>query len=189
MRYSKVIRYLENYHHLSGWQAYHGKISDISLDYIAFECAGMKYRTALDPPMASFRDARERLVQMDKECTQALGRSDITIKEYTAPTGLYLVLFIIVSTTLVAFRTRKNFETGSIISAVVPGSFAQFCWTIQPFIWYGMLAIHGVETWHMARGRLRKHNVNTRSKVWWSWIGTTFIEGVGAYNRLVWVAG
>jgi hypothetical protein len=185
MKHPKVIRYLENYHHLPGYQAFHGKITDVSLEHIAFECAGMKYRTALEPPMASFREARERLVQMDKECLKALGRSDITIKEYLAPTGLYLVLFLIVSTTLVAFRTRRNFEAGSVISAVVPASFAQFCWTIQPFIWYGMLAIHGVETWHMARGRLRKHNVNVRSRVWWLWIATTFIEGVGAYNRLV----
>lgn len=182
---SKVIRYLESYHHLPGYQAYNGKISDVSLEYIAFECAGMNYRTPLDPPMSSFREARERLVQMDKECLEALGRSDITIKEFIAPTGWYLVLFGIVSTTLVAFRTRANFESGSFISAVVPQSFARFCWTIQPLIWYGMLAIHGAETWNMARGRLRKHNVNIRSRVWWLWIATTFIEGVGAYNRSV----
>ncbi|KAG9887851.1 hypothetical protein KCV05_g11370, partial [Aureobasidium melanogenum] len=181
--HDSVIRYLENYHHLPSYQAYNGKISDVSLEYIAFECAGMKYRTPLDPPMSSFREARERLVQMDKECIEALDRSDITIKEFIAPTGLYLVLFVIVSTTLVAFRTRTNFESGSFISAMVPKSFARFCWTIQPFIWYGMLAIHGAETWYMARGRLRKHNINIRSRVWWLWTATTFIEGVGAYNR------
>ncbi|KAH0363578.1 hypothetical protein KCU65_g7322, partial [Aureobasidium melanogenum] len=181
--HDSVIRYLENYHHLPGYQAYKGKISDVSFEYIAFECAGMNYRTPLDPPMSSFREARERLVQMDKECIEALDRSDITIKEFIAPTGLYLVLFVIVSTTLVAFRTRTNFEPGTFISAVVPKSFARFCWTIQPLIWYGMLVIHGAETWNMARGRLRKHNVNIRSRVWWLWIATTFIEGVGAYNR------
>lgn len=183
MKDPKVVRYLENYHHLPGYQAYQGKITDASLEYIAFECAGMKYRTALDPPMTSFRDARERLVQMDRECLKALDRSDITIKEYLAPTGWYLALFILVSTVFVAFRTRGNFEAGSIIAAIVPGSFARFCWTIQPFIWYGMLAIHGAETYHMSNGRLKKHNVNIRSQVWWLWMGTTFIEGVGAYNR------
>ncbi|KAG9965685.1 hypothetical protein KCU61_g1292, partial [Aureobasidium melanogenum] len=181
--HDSVIRYLENYHHLPSYQAYNGRISDVSLEYIAFECAGMNYRTPLDPPMSSFREARERLVQMDKECIEALDRSDITIKEFIAPTGLYLVLFVIVSTTLAAFRTRTNFESGSFISAMVPNSFARFCWTIQPLIWYGMLAIHGAETWYMARGRLRKHNINIRSRVWWLWTATTFIEGVGAYNR------
>ncbi|KAI4719280.1 hypothetical protein E4T48_04450 [Aureobasidium sp. EXF-10727] len=181
--HGSVIRYLENYHHLPGYQAYHGKISDISLEYIAFECAGLNYRTALEPPMTSFREARERLVQMDKECVEALGRSDITVKEFLAPTGVYLVSFIVISATFVAFRSRGNFEAGSAIAAVVPGAFARFCWTIQPFIWYGMLSIHSLETWHMARGRLRKHNVNIRSRVWWSWMATTFIEGVGAYNR------
>ncbi|KAH0060422.1 hypothetical protein KCU96_g20762, partial [Aureobasidium melanogenum] len=106
--HDSVIRYLENYHHLPSYQAYNGRISDVSLEYIAFECAGMNYRTPLNPPMSSFREARERLVQMDKECIEALDRSDITIKEFIAPTGLYLVLFVIVSTTLVAFRTRTN---------------------------------------------------------------------------------
>lgn len=181
----QVVRYLENYHHLPGYQAYNGKISDASLEHIAFECAGLKYRTALDPPMTSFREARERLVQMDKECLKALDRSDITVKEYIPPTGLYLVLFLIVSTTLVAFSSKGNFEAGSLISGIVPNWFAKFCWTIQPFIFYGMCFIHGAEAAHMSRGRLRKHNVNVRSRVWWSWMGTTFIEGVGAYNRLV----
>ncbi|THW55481.1 hypothetical protein D6D20_09448 [Aureobasidium pullulans] len=181
--HDSVVRYLENYHHLPGYQAYNGRISDASLEHIAFECAGLKYRTALDPPMSSFREARERLVQMDKECLQALGRSDITVKEYISPTGLYLAGFVIVSTTLVAFSLRSNFEAGSLISAVVPDWFARFCWTIQPFIFYGMLVIHSAETWHMTSGRLRKHNVNVLSRIWWLWMGTTFIEGVGAYNR------
>lgn len=135
--------------------------------------------------MGSFREARERLVQMDKDCLQALGRSDITIKEFVAPTGPYLVGFVVVLTTFLAFSFRGNFEAGSIISAVLPTRFARFCWTIQPFVLYPMLVIHSVESWHMARGRLRKHNVNVRDRVWWLWMGTTFIEGVGSYNRLV----
>ncbi|KAI5195028.1 hypothetical protein E4T39_08397 [Aureobasidium subglaciale] len=181
--HDSVVRYLEHYHHLPGYQAWTGKITDASLDHIAFECAGLKYRTPLEPPMTSFREARERLVQMDKECVEALGRSDITVKEFLPPKGPYLVGFIIVLTTFVAFSSRSNFEQGSFVSGLAPEPFARFCWKIQPYIWYGMLVIHTAETISMARGRLRKHNVNIRSQTWWLWLATTFIEGVGSYNR------
>lgn len=181
----QVVRYLEHYHHLPGYQAFKGKISDASLDHIAFECAGQIYKTPLNPPMASFREGRERLVQMDKECREALDRSDITVKDFLPATGIYLASFVLISAVFLAFGLRSNFEEGSVLSALLPRSFARFCWTVQPFVFYGMLAIHSAETWHMSRGRLRKHNVNIRSRVWWLWMATTFIEGVGSYNRLV----
>lgn len=145
----------------------------------------MNYRTPLDPPMGSFREARERLVQMDKECVKAMDRSDITVKEFVPPTGSYLALFVIVSTTFLTFNSRSHFEAGSYLSAVLPGWFARFCWTVQPFVFWPMLVLHGLESWHMSRGRLRKHNVNMRTQVWWLWMATTFIEGVGSYNRSV----
>jgi hypothetical protein len=181
----QVIRYLEHYHHLPGYQAFTGKISDASLNHIAFECAGLTYKTPLNPPMASFREARERLVQMDKECIQALDRSDITVKEFQPATGIHLAVFVLVSTTFLAFGSRSNFEQGSLVSAFLTRSFADFCCSIQPLVLYPMLAIHSAEAWHMSRGRLRRHSVNVRSRVWWLWMATTFIEGVGSFNRLV----
>ena len=133
--------------------------------------------------MTSYREARERLVDMDKECVSALDRSDITIKEYTPPKGWYLALFMLVTATFISFGRRSNFAPGGVIASVVPDVFRRFCWTIQPFILYGMLLIHTAEMIHLGRGRLRRHNVNIRNPQYWMWMGDCFIEGVGAYNR------
>ena len=74
---------MENYHHVSSWTAYDAKISDITLEKLTFSCAGKTYVTPFNPPMTSYREARERVVEMDKECVSALGRSDITISQYS----------------------------------------------------------------------------------------------------------
>lgn len=120
---------------------------------------------------------------MDKDCLEGLNRSEITVKEYIPPHGAYLALFILVATTFVVFSRRSNFEAGGYVAAVVPSAFARFCWKVQPYVLYGMMVIHAAETYHMATGRLRKHSVNMRSKAWWQWMGTCFIEGVGSYKR------
>lgn len=170
---------------MPGYKAYSATITDISLKELVFSCGNETYKTPFEPPMTSYREARERVVEMDKECLAGLKRSSVTVSEYIPPHGLYLVLFVVVSVTFVAFSTRTNFERGGYVAAVVPNAFASFCWTIQPFILYPMMLIHAAETYHMATGRLRKHSVNMRSKVWWQWLATTFIEGVGSYNRQV----
>ena len=179
----KVIRYLEHYHKLPGYKAYTGTIADISLEELVFQCGGETYRTRMEPAMTSYREARERVVQMDKDCLAGLNRSDITVKEYIPPSGLYLMSFIIISTTFLAFSSRSNFKAGGLLATILPSAFARFCWTIQPFVLYPMLVIHSLEAYHMATGRLRKHSVNMQTGVWWQWLGSTFIEGFGSFRR------
>jgi len=174
---------MENYHQVSSWTAYDAKISDITLDKLTFSCGGKTYVTPFSPPMTSYREARERVVEMDKECVSALGRSDITISQYAFPTGWYLGLFMLVTVTLAAFSTRSNFAPGGLIASVVPDAFRRFCSAIQPYLFWGMIAIHGTETWVFTRSRLIKHNVNVMNPVFWNWAGDCFIEGVGAFNR------
>lgn len=163
--HDSVIRYLEYYHRLPGYKAYDGKISGISLEELVFSCGNETYKTAISPPMTSYREARERVVQMDKECIAGLRRSDITVAEYIQPHGLYLALFLIVSATFVSFSRRATFEPDGFVATYVHHGFARFCWKIQPWVLYPMLMIHIAETVHMATGRLRSHSVNMRNKV------------------------
>ncbi|GAB7346109.1 hypothetical protein MBLNU457_4864t1 [Dothideomycetes sp. NU457] len=174
---------MENYHKLSSWSAYHAKIADITLDKLTFSCEGKTYVTPFDPPMTSYREARERVVEMDKECVSALGRSDITISRYAFPTGWYLGLFTLVATVFVVFSTRRNFASGGLIASVVPDFFRRFCSAIQPYLFWGMVAIHGTETYVFVTSRLIKHNVNVMNPVFWNWAGDCFISGVGAFQR------
>lgn len=149
------------------------------------QCESRTYRKPFEPPMTSYREARERVVEWDKECVSGLNRSDITVKEFLPPSGAYSIVFAVVSATFVAFCRRSNFVPGGLISRFVPEIFVHFCWTIQPILFYSMLVIHVVEAAHMATGRLRKHCVNPRTAVFWKWVGTTFIEGFGAFKRFV----
>ncbi|KAF2460223.1 hypothetical protein BDY21DRAFT_334756 [Lineolata rhizophorae] len=46
-----------------------------------------------------------------------------------------------------------------------------------------MLAVHVVEAAVMAR-RLARHSVPVGSALWAMWVGSTFLEGAGAFERL-----
>jgi len=46
-----------------------------------------------------------------------------------------------------------------------------------------IVAIHLVECVHLQRTRLRKHQVETFSKVWWLWMMTGSLEGFGVFKR------
>lgn len=133
-----MIRYLEYYHRLPGYKAYDGKITDISLGELVFSRGNETYKTAISPPMTSYREARERVVQMDKECIAGLRRSDITVSEYIRPRGVYLASFLIVSATFISFSRRATFEPDGLVATYVHSGFARFCWTVQPWVLYSM---------------------------------------------------
>ncbi|KAL8957238.1 MAG: hypothetical protein Q9193_005436 [Seirophora villosa] len=137
--------------------------------------------------MGTWSDARTRFADLDAQAAQGLGRSNITVKKYTRPTGFMAVVFLAVLLTYVFFSKRSNFQSGSIIYDVLlrhVARFARFCYTVQPLVLSLTLAIHLTEATYMARSRLKKHTVPTFSKLWWIWIGSTFIEGAGAFIRI-----
>lgn len=172
---------------MASYTAYDGKITDVSLSRLTFSCGGKTLCTPFDPPMTSYREARDRVVEMDKECVSALGRSDITVKEFLLPYGWHTAEFILVSAVFIGFSMRSNFAPGSILSHYLPLRLLYFCWKIQPSLLTFMLIVHGWETINFASSRLRKHNVKIRSRIYWLWIGTTFIEGISSFKRSVYL--
>ncbi|SMR44715.1 unnamed protein product [Zymoseptoria tritici ST99CH_1A5] len=178
-----IARYLENYAKLSSFSAYDGILTDIDLGGLTLSCHGRSHRIPLEPPMKSYREARERVVQLDKECCQQLNRSDVTVKEYRSPQGFDALVFMVVSATLLAYSQRWWFEKGQVVEAILGSSFARFSWTIQPWLFWFMVALHGAETIYFASAQLSKHSVSARSRIWWLWTGSVFIEGVFAMKR------
>lgn len=167
---------------MSSLTAYTGRITDLSLSEVTIEYSrGRTHTVALDPPMKSYREARERLVDMDKTCRDALGISDIAVRRYVAPYGWTLGLFIQVIVTLVVFSRRSNLETG--LAHMLPEGFRSFCWQVQPLVFWGILVIHTIEVAMFARSRLAKHGVNPRSILYWQWLSDAFISGFGAFHR------
>lgn len=183
-----LVRYLEHFCHLSSFSARNAKLEDITFDTLIISLSdGSRYTIPIAPPMTAWSEARPRVVAMDEEATTGLKRSNITVKKYKRPKGFMTVVFVSCAVTLVMFSKRSNFQPGSILYdnllKYTPG-FADWCYKIQPMLLYPMLAIHISEATCMAQTRLKKHSVPRCSRLWWKWILSTFIEGVGAFMRL-----
>lgn len=155
----------------------------VDLGGMTFTAGNATHRIPFEPPLESYRDARERVVAMDKDCLTALGRSDVTINEYILPTGMYALEFAICAATFVSFSQRWWFEPGQVVESVLGQSFARFAWSIQPWLIVGLFVIHGAELAWFIPARLRKHSVNVRTQEFWLWAVTEFIVGVFCSTR------
>ncbi|KAL9132074.1 MAG: hypothetical protein Q9217_000110 [Psora testacea] len=192
-----LTRYLEHHHALSSFSARNAKLVDMSLSTLTihtpnnlglgFGKGTTTYHIPITPPMESWADARLRTAAMDHAAMDALARSRITIKVYREPYGFMALVMSAVIMTFVCFANRGNFLPGSLFYDVlrlhaVPG-FARFCYAIQPYLMALMVGIHLGEAMWMARTRLRRHSVPTGGRLWWTWVLSTFLEGVGSFVR------
>jgi hypothetical protein len=170
------------------YQSRGARMVDIDLNSMKFSCSGQETVIAFDPPMKTLREARERLVHMDKETLQTLGRSDIPITTfipaYTRPGHLWnftqcLLAFLLLPRT-------ANWQPGSLLYDnllyLVP-SVANFAAVMGWFIFLVMVPLHLAEAGIMAR-KLAKHGVTFLDVVWWKWVGTCFVEGFTSFWRL-----
>ena len=183
-----LIRYLEHYCHVSSYYARNAQLEDITFTSMTITSGkSCRYIIPLDPPLASWSEARPRVVAMDSVSIEGLKRSKIIVKKYKRPKGLWIVVPFLVAGTMAAFSKRSNFEPGSLfydyLLKFVP-DFAKFCHTIQPYLLPGILMIHTTETAHMISSRLEKHSVPRFSALWWKWVISAFFEGVGAFRRI-----
>ena len=190
-----LIRYLEHYHHLSSFTARHATLNNITLSSLEIHLpppfpglgSPSYFTIPITPNMNSWADARPKVVAMDHEAVVALQRSDVTIKSYVPPYGFMMVVMVACALTFICFANRGNFSPGSLFYSMfklgsVP-QFARFCYAIQPLLMAFMVVLHAGEAWWMITGRLRRHTVPTGSWLWWAWVGSTFIEGTGAFVR------
>ena len=178
-----AARYLEAYCKVSRWTACGARMTDIDLHKMSFMADGATHQVAFDPPLQSLKDTRERVAAMDKECISMLGRSDITVKEFAWPTGLYAIDFFGIAATFLAYSRRTWFQKGAIVECILGAGFARFSYTIQPWLLAGLIVVHGAELVYYMRKPLVQHSVNVRSRIYWQWVVSFFIEGLFAYHR------
>jgi hypothetical protein len=163
-------------------------MTDISLDQMKFSCNGQQHIVAFDPPMKSLREARERVVQMDKEALKVLGRDDIAITRYIPP---YVKLghlwnFTQCLLSYIFLPWPSNFKPGSVlyeslfyIFPTVSSYIAQISWIVFAI----MLPIHIFETALMIK-KLAKHSLTPFDTMWWPWTASCFVEGITSFWRL-----
>lgn len=147
------------------------------MDFVA-GASEKHYRIPFEPPLESYREARERVVAMDKTCVEALGRSYVTVNEFVWPKGLYAFQLSVVAVVLLGFCQRWWFDRGEVVEMVLGSGFARFAWGVQPWVFWGLILAHVVELGLFVPGRLRRHSVNVRSEVFWLWVGAMFLGGV-----------
>ncbi|KAF2169815.1 hypothetical protein M409DRAFT_20229 [Zasmidium cellare ATCC 36951] len=182
--HDSIVRYLEHYGKRSSLSAYSGRMTDVDLNELTLSCQGKTYRVPFEPAMSSYREARKRVVELDKECRKALGHSDVTVRQYVPPNNLiYRLEFLIISATFISYSQRWWFAAGGPVERLLGSTFAHFSWTIQPWLLAAMVSIHGAEAVYFALHKLRTHSVNPRSSTWWLWTFSCFIEGQFVYRR------
>ncbi|KAF2005313.1 integral membrane protein-like protein [Amniculicola lignicola CBS 123094] len=183
-----VRRYFEHAQGVSAIRARNARMTDISLTEMKFSTGSTETSMAFDPPMKSLREARERLVQLDKDTLVSLSRSDIAVTKYIPPYvhPAHLFNFSSCLLTYIVYSRPAHFRPGSLffdnLFYKFPG-FANFSLTIQPWLMTIMLAIHIYESSLMIR-KLGKHGLTAYDGVWWGWLASCFVEGVTSFKRL-----
>ena len=137
--------------------------------------------------MASLSEARTRLIEMDVIALNALHRSPITLKTYRGPRGFHAVVFVTCFLTYLLLLRESNVQPGSLLydtllRHVTP--FARFVENVRLLVLVPMVLLHLIEAWFMTE-RMRKHSVPFGGSLWWAWVVSSFIEGVGSFQRYV----
>ncbi|PHH83336.1 hypothetical protein CDD82_2088 [Ophiocordyceps australis] len=183
----ELSHYLQHYARLSPRAASGPLLRDLSLDHmLIYTRAGTRHSIPFSPPLTSWADAKTRIIHMDTVARANLGISNIYISHFEKPRGIGLVFFI-----AVAFFLLTSFSTPwivpgtrawSILEAYFPGGPAVFC-QLHGLLIVPVIGIHITECFFFDR-KLRRHGIERWSGLWYLWISSCFMEGVGAFWRL-----
>ncbi|KAI2484340.1 HugZ heme iron utilization protein [Pyrenophora tritici-repentis] len=186
--HDSIRRYVEAFASKSVFQSRKAQMIDIDLNQMVISSGdGQRSVITFDPPMQNLREARERVVQLDKDAQQILGRSDIPVTTFI-PTYRHPTHLALFTTSLLCFLLlprQANWQPGSLlydsVLHLVPGTanfVAKFGWTVV----FLMLA-HVIEAFIMVR-KLARHGCTFLDAVWWKWVGTCLVEGFTSFRRL-----
>ncbi|KAI4253088.1 MAG: hypothetical protein L6R42_007707 [Xanthoria sp. 1 TBL-2021] len=194
-----LIRYLRHTHHLSPFTARNATLNSLTLSSLTISLSpsnAKKYIIPILPPMETYTSARTRLADMDAAACTALGLSPITLKKYIPPRGLHLAIFITVVLELLIFALLSFLPPSTVhtLFSYIPSAYGEqiagFAYAVRPWVLGLIIGIHPLEAWYMDRTRLQRYNVARFGKLWWMWMGSTVVEGWGAFMRVDgWVRG
>ena len=180
--------YLRAYNGISAAEASGAVLEDLTLENLLITTHGTRYTVPFQPPMKDLTEARGRLVALHKDSLAKLGLWDVTLTEYSAPRGFQAVIFGLVLFTYASCWRRSNLLPGSFVYENLGFKFvpdlAHFVYTIWPVFFPAVVGIHVFESAALAVLRLRPLGVPFGSKLWFTWVGSCFIEGFGAFVRI-----
>lgn len=182
----EMSHYLQHYNSLSKRQAARPSLRDISLDALHIRAGGFNHTVPFVPPLASWADARPRLVEMDGIARGALGVSDIVITTYAPPRPAHCIVLFAVSFYFFSAASLPWLVPGTgawaLLDWAFPGGAAMFRWLVKT-IFFPVLAIHVGEAYFLDRLRLSRHGIERWSTTWLLWQVSCFLEGYNVWVR------
>ncbi|KAK5060201.1 hypothetical protein LTR84_010086 [Exophiala bonariae] len=183
--------YLQHYCHVPSSGTAQASLEDITTEHIILNSSFGRHVVPFEPPMKSLMEGREKLVAMHQHCLKELDLSDIVIDSYHPPSGVFpyvLGALVVLICTTFPFRDNLRPESRSLIydiwsvGGLVPG-LAWLSYQLAPAVQAFIYIAHGVEMLVLARGRLRRHWVETFSRTWWLWLGECSLVGYSAFQH------
>ncbi|KAG0131091.1 hypothetical protein HOY82DRAFT_350242 [Tuber indicum] len=188
-----LSHYLQHYSKLPPAIADTAQLVDVSLSRITLTTrsspTGTETTTYLPvrpSAMQSMSESRERLVYMANECLTGLGLSPYVVKAYTPPGAFGIAVVAGVLMGLWTFSAERNLAEGSFVRINLLQNYhplADFLMKTHLIGFFSIIVVHLVECVHLQRTRLRKHQVETFSKVWWLWMVSSSLEGFAVFKR------
>ena len=189
--------FLQHYNKLSPSLAAKPQLDEFTLDHMIIKSSYGRSLIPLEPPLNSYGEARERMVQMNTEALHGLGLSDIKVTEYVPPRmGWQVAMFGLCLISFVSFSPFGSPDLGRqaassrvnllylfwSIGGLVPG-LSYFAHDVAMYVFVFMCVVHSGEATWLAYSRLRRHQVPQFTLVWWQWVLSCAIEGFGSFVR------
>ncbi|CAI7621613.1 unnamed protein product [Penicillium glandicola] len=181
-----LVLFLQAYCGITSTQAKNAQLEQITTSNLIITAHGTRYSVPIEPAMKDYSEARGRMVAMHKESLKRLGRSEITLTEYIAPSGIHAVIFGLCLLLFATCFQRNNLHPGSALYESLQLQHVpwlpRFVYIIQPYV----VAIHIIECVTLAVTQLKPLNVPVLSGLWWKWMASCFVEGYGSFARIKW---
>lgn len=187
-----ILLFLQHFSQVTLQDANGARIDDISLSQMRITTPDKKsYLIPIDPPMKSWAEVRQRMKEMDSIARKALGLSNVRLNTYKPPTPpLHLFMFCLCTSIYFScflINWGASSVPGTILSYILqkrfPGGLERSRSLVNKAT-LSLLACHTAETWYMDRSRLGKYGIRRGTTLWWCWVSSCMIEGIGSFRRL-----
>ncbi|KAL2205431.1 hypothetical protein CC79DRAFT_1335969 [Sarocladium strictum] len=185
----ELSHYLRHHHSLPSRTASPATLVSITLTSMTItDRNGKAHTVAIEPPLATWADARTRLADMDAASRKHLGLSDVSLTTYKAP-RFFTEVFVFGAVAFYFFcaATLPYVTPGTKIHALLDAFWpkngaASYRWLVNKIFW-PTVGIHATECILLDFKRLQPYGVDRFSSLWWKWQLSCFIEGFGTFKR------
>ncbi|KAF5021372.1 hypothetical protein F66182_6561 [Fusarium sp. NRRL 66182] len=183
----EISYYLRHYAHLSASAASSPVLQDVDLSGMSIKSQdGRDHFVPFTPPLTSWAEIKDRIIQMAHEAREALGLSDVIITAYVPPEGFGVIVTGSVLFYFFCAASLPWVQPGThiwkLLDSNFPGGAPLFHWLVNTIFW-PVIGIHVVECYFFDK-KLQRHGVERLSGQWWLWLSNCFFEGYPAFQRV-----